>query len=172
MAHAFQPRFEFRTPSYEQSHRFWYQFFMCSDNGMKRVAEDPVGFSRYQWDTWSPEGWFTEEAFVVASRAWENPDYPAITLNNYRSRWLAGELWDPRYSDIQSRLRNTESIHAPTLMIQGESDFCDPPSESEGLEQCFTGRYERIVVPGVGHFPHREAPSAVADAVVRFLRND
>jgi pimeloyl-ACP methyl ester carboxylesterase len=168
---AFQPRFEFRTPSYEQSRRFWYQFIMCSDKGAKRVTEDPIGFSRFQWETWSPPGWFTDEEFKAAARAWENPDYPAITLNGYRSRWLEGELSDPRYNEVQSKLSKTERINVPTLMIQGGSDFCDPPSESEGLERYFTPDYERLVIAEVGHFPHREAPSTVADAILRRLQH-
>jgi pimeloyl-ACP methyl ester carboxylesterase len=166
----FQPRFEFCTPSYEQSRRFWYQFFMCSDQGKNRVIEDPIGFSRFQWETWSPPGWFTVEDFKAAARAWENPDYPAITLSGYRSRWLQNEPCDLRYNQVQSKLSQSERISVPTLMIQGGSDFCDPPSESEGFEQNFTAGYERIVLAEVGHFPHREAPATVADAIVRWLQ--
>ena len=169
LALAFQPRFEFQTPSYEQSRRFWYQFFVCSDNGAKRVTEDPVGFSRFQWETWSPPQWFREDEFRAAARAWENPDYAAITLNSYRSRWLEGELWDPRYDEVQLELGRAERIGVPTLMIQGESDHCDPPSESEKQEQYFSAGYKRLLLEGVGHFPHREAAGAVADAVLSWL---
>lgn len=171
IAVAFRPRFAFHPPSYEQSRRFWYQFFMCSDKGRNRVVEDPIGFSRFQWETWSPAGWFSEEDFRNAAGAWGNPDYPAITLNSYRSRWLENELRDSRYSEVQSKLDEAERIDVPTLMIQGESDFCDPPGESEGLDHYFTHLYERIVIPGVGHFPHREAHAIVADAVLRRLQD-
>jgi pimeloyl-ACP methyl ester carboxylesterase len=171
LALAFQPRFEFRVPSYEQSRRFWYQFFMCSDEGAKRVTDDPVGFSRFQWETWSPAQWFAEDEFRAAARAWENPDYPAITLNGYRSRWLKGEPWDGRYDEVRSKLGEAERIDVPTLMIQGGSDFCDPPRESEGQEQYFRDGYERVVLEGIGHFPHREAAGAVADAFLRRLKN-
>jgi pimeloyl-ACP methyl ester carboxylesterase len=170
MSVAFQPRFEFHIPSYDQSRRFWYQFFMCSDKGAKRVAEDPVGFSRFQWETWSPRCWFTEEEFREAASAWENPDYTAITLNGYRSRWLQGEACDPRYDEVQSKLNRAEHIEVPTLMIQGSSDFCDPPSESEGMDQYFGSDYERVIIEGAGHFPHREKPSNVADTVLRWLQ--
>jgi pimeloyl-ACP methyl ester carboxylesterase len=166
---AFQPRFEFHVPPYEQSRRFWYQFFMCSDKGAERVTDDPISFSRFQWDTWSPTGWFTEEAFKAAARAWENPDYAAITLNGYRSRWLENEVRDPRYNEIQRFLGQSERIYVPTLMIQGGSDFCDPPTESQGLEQFFAAGYERIVIANVGHFPHREAHAAVATAILHHL---
>ena len=60
-------------------------------------------------------------------------------------------------------------LSTPTLMIQGESDFCDAPSESEGLEAYFTGRYQRALLDGIGHFPHREAPDAVATAILLHL---
>jgi pimeloyl-ACP methyl ester carboxylesterase len=56
-------------------------------------------------------------------------------------------------------------------MIQGSSDFCDPPSESRGLEEFFTGGYERIELESVGHFPHREAPKLVADALLHHLHD-
>jgi pimeloyl-ACP methyl ester carboxylesterase len=163
---AFQPGFEFRVPSYDQSRRFWYQFFMCSDKGAKRVMEDPIGFSRSQWETWSPAGWFSEEEFCEASHAWDNPDYPAITLNGYRSRWLDDEVRDTRYDDLRNKLQAVDQISVPTLMIQGQSDFCDPPSESEGLEQHFAAGYHRKVINNTGHFPHREASATVADLVL------
>jgi pimeloyl-ACP methyl ester carboxylesterase len=54
-------------------------------------------------------------------------------------------------------------------MIQGGSDFCDGPQESEGLEAHFTGPYRRLLLDGVGHFPHREAPAVVARHVLAEL---
>ena len=60
-------------------------------------------------------------------------------------------------------------VSVPTLMVQGGSDFCDAPSESEGLEGYFTGGYRRLVLEGVGHFPHREAPDLVGEAILRHL---
>ena len=55
-------------------------------------------------------------------------------------------------------------------MIQGLSDNCDPPSESEDPEKYFTGRYQRLTLENVGHFPHREAPALVAEAVLDHFR--
>ncbi len=54
-------------------------------------------------------------------------------------------------------------------MIQGAADHCDPPATSAGLEPWFTGGYRRVVLDGVGHFPHREATDAVADLVHEHL---
>lgn len=63
-----------------------------------------------------------------------------------------------------------ERLSTPTLMIQGGSDYCDDPKESEGLERFFTGRYDRLLLEGIGHFPHRESPLQVAEAVIRLIQ--
>ena len=57
----------------------------------------------------------------------------------------------------------------PTLMIQGGSDFCDSPEESEGQEVYFTGGYRRVLIYGAGHFVHREAPQEVAEVIAAHI---
>ena len=166
----YQPRGIFKVPDFEQSKRFWYQWLLCIDGGVEAVKKDPIGFARIQWDTWSPTGWFDEAEFEATAKSFENPDWSAITLHGYRSRWRT-ETTDPRYSGLQARLGELETLSTPTLMVQGASDFCDEPASSEGLERHFTGRYQRIVLDGVGHFPPREAPEAVAGALDRHLRD-
>jgi pimeloyl-ACP methyl ester carboxylesterase len=170
LALAYQPRSLFKIPSFEQSGKFWYQWFLCTEGGAKKVTDDPIGFARIQWETWSPAGWFDEAEFVKAAKSFSNPDWVPITLNAYRSRWLKGEAWDDRYDELQRRLSEVEILSIPTLMIQGAADFCDAPSESEGLERHFSGGYRRIVMEGVGHFPHREAPEAITNAILHHLR--
>jgi pimeloyl-ACP methyl ester carboxylesterase len=170
LALAFQPGGVFRIPSYEQSRRFWYQWFLCTPGGPEKVASDPAGFARIQWETWSPKGWFSEIEFEETAKSFSNPDWVAITGNAYRSRWLEGEAWDSRYDSLRGKLQQIETLAAPTLMLQGASDFCDAPEESEGLEAHFAGPYRRLVLDGVGHFPHREAPDVVASHLLAHLR--
>ncbi len=89
----------------------------------------------------------------------------------YRGRWRPRpELFDQRYDDLQKKLNAIETPGTRTLMIQGGSDFCDEPAESEGMEHFFTAGYRRIVLDGVGHFPPREASEAVAHAVLAHFR--
>ncbi len=168
---AYQPRGLFNVPSFDQARRFWYQWFQCTDGGAARIASDPLGFVRIQWETWSPSGWFDHAEFSRTADSFTNPDWVAITLNAYRSRWREGEAWDARYDPLQKKLRDTEQLATPTLMIQGVADSCDPPSESEDREKYFTAGYERILLDGVGHFPHREASDAVAAAILRHLHS-
>jgi pimeloyl-ACP methyl ester carboxylesterase len=170
LALAYQPRGEFHLGSFKQSKHFWYQFFQCIDAGADQVRRDPVGFARIQWETWSPQGWFSEEDFKAVSSSFRGSDWAEITLNGYRSRYLRSEAVDHRYEKLQQRLRAIDKIQIPTLMIQGASDTCDLPSASEGKESHFLNGYTRILLSGVGHFPHREAPGEVANAVLQLLR--
>lgn len=169
LALAYQPRGIFKVPGFEQSRRFWYQWFLCVDGGVETFSRDPVGFTRIQWDTWSPPGWFECDEFAATAEGFSNPDWIAITLNAYRARWLNGEVEDSRYDPLQQRLSEVECLSTPTLMIQGGSDYCDHAKESEGLEKFFTGRYERLLLEGIGHFPHRESPTQVAESIIRWF---
>jgi len=168
LAIGYAPRGRFEVPSFEQSHRWWYQWFVTSDAGASAVRKDPIGFARMQWVTWSPPGWFAEDAFTHAADSFRNPDWVDITLHGYRSRWQPEPL-DSRYSAQRALVTSVERICVPTLMIQGSADACDPPAESEGQVGLFTRCYRRLVIEGAGHFPARESPSAVATALVEHL---
>jgi pimeloyl-ACP methyl ester carboxylesterase len=52
--------------------------------------------------------------------------------------------------------RATQSIEVPTLVVYGKDDPAREVSESE--RPCFEGEYRREIVPGAGHFVHREQP--------------
>ena len=169
LALAYQPHGHFTLPDFAQARLFWYQWLMCTEAGAAAVRQAPAGFARIQWDTWSPPGWFGEAEFAATAAHFAEPDWAAITLNAYRSRWLPGEVTDPRYDVLQQRLHETEHLTIPTLMLQGAADTCDSPPESEGLDQYFTAGYQRLLLAGAGHFPHREAAGAVAHAVAAHL---
>jgi pimeloyl-ACP methyl ester carboxylesterase len=55
-------------------------------------------------------------------------------------------------------------------MLHGEADGVTFPSSSANKEKFFTGPYRRTLIPGVGHFPQREAPKVVAAAVLDWLK--
>ena len=173
MSVAYQPRGEAKAPGFEQAQRYWYQWFMCTDGGVEKVHADPIGFARMQWETWSPPGWFTEEEFAETAKSFTNPDWVAITLNSYRSRWRQGESkaeqTDPRYDSLTAKLKQVEKLSTPTLVLHGAVDTCAGPDQSEGLEEYFAGGYRREVIEGVGHFIQREAPDMVAAAVLQHL---
>lgn len=69
--------------------------------------------------------------------------------------------------DVQALLRRKTSV--PTLCVLGGADGALPPADIERVRTAFTSDYQQVVIPGVGHFPHREAPDAFAEAVLAFL---
>ena len=169
LALAYQPRGAFVVPaSFSQARLFWYQWLMYVDEGAAAITADPIRFAREQWDTWSPAGWYAEEDFHAAAESFGNSDWPAITLNAYRTRFLDTEPVDARYDELRQRLQATSHLNVPTLMLHGAEDSCDPPATSQGLDSYFDD-YRRVVIADTGHFPHREAPAAVLDEVVAHL---
>jgi pimeloyl-ACP methyl ester carboxylesterase len=170
LALSHSPGGRFPTPTFEQSRRWWYQWFMATEPGAAAVRADPIAFARQQWCSWSPVGWFTESEFQATAESFMNPDWSTITLHAYRSRWKA-ERYDERYLSLRARLASIETIGTPTLMIQGDADMCDPPSESEGQARYFTGPYDRVLLKGVGHFPAREAPREVSSAAIAHFQS-
>jgi pimeloyl-ACP methyl ester carboxylesterase len=169
---AYQPHGANVLPPFSQARQFWYQWFMTLDQGADAVRQDPRGFARIQWDTWSPPGWFDDAGFDETAASFDDRAWADITLNAYRSRWqlTPAEPVDPRYDALQNRLAAVDTLATPTLMIQGGDDRCDEPSSSADQAQYFSGPYDRVVLDGIGHFPAREAPAAVADAVLAHLR--
>lgn len=164
----YAPRGVFSVPDFAQSRAWWYQWLMSVDRGAEAVARDPKGFARIQWETWSPPDWFDEATFDAVAKSFENPDWLAITLSSYRGRWR-DQPSDARYDALHEKIASTERLAVPTLMIQGASDGVVLPRSTEGQDRHFTGGYRRIVLDGVGHFPSREAPDAVADVLLEHL---
>jgi pimeloyl-ACP methyl ester carboxylesterase len=153
--------------SMEQTRRYWYHWLMATARGEKTVREHGTDFARIMWDTWSPQGWYSEAEFEYASKAFSNPDWAEITLHSYRHRWGHAKGF-AEYAKEEQRLHPAPQVHVPTLMLHGEQDYCNVPAMSAGKEGFFEGRYERVLLPGVGHFPQREDPVSVARELLRF----
>jgi pimeloyl-ACP methyl ester carboxylesterase len=165
----YEPGGTLATPSFEQARLWWYQWFQTLDAGAEAVRQDPIGFARLQWDTWSPNCWYDEAEFTTTAAAFDHPDFVPITLHGYRVRWGASPR-DPAYDELEQRMAAVRTIGVPTLMIHGGADTCVAPEGSEGKAGHFTGPYRRVVVPGAGHFVPREAPGTVAELVAEHLR--
>ena len=152
-----------------QARNYWYHWFMATPRGVQAVREDGEAFARMMWDTWSPAGWYDPADFSEAARAFQGDDWADIVLHSYRHRWGFAE-GDPAYADDEQRLHPAPFLSVPTLVLHGGADTCNHPDSSKGREAFFTARYERQELAGIGHFPQREAPQAVAEAIVRFCQ--
>lgn len=153
------------TPPFEQTQRQWYHWFMATKRGAQAVRDDPHGFAHIHWVNWSPAGWFDEATFEKVAASFDNPDWVDVTLHSYRARWDEAEP-DPRSAWLEAAVKATKTLSLPTVYFQGEVDGINPPSASRSVPAKFTGPFERVTLPGVGHFPQREAPDEVAAKLV------
>jgi pimeloyl-ACP methyl ester carboxylesterase len=153
--------------SLQQAKNYWYHWYMNTPIGMKSLAEDRAAFARIMWDTWAPPGWFDEQEFALTAEAFNNDDWVEVVTHSYRHRWglVAG---DPAYDADEKLLSNLPVLATPTLVLHGDADGVNPLYSSAGKESWFTGRYQRTVMEGIGHFPQREAATRVAEAILGF----
>jgi pimeloyl-ACP methyl ester carboxylesterase len=153
----------------QQARNYWYHWFMALERGADALRADRAGMTRFLWQTWGPTSWIGEPEFAETARSFENPDWLEVTLHSYRHRWglVAG---DPAYAELEGRLNPAPVIAVPTLVLHGGADAANDVSTSDGRERSFSGPYRRIVLDGVGHFPSREAPQAVGQAIAAFTR--
>ena len=154
-----------KTAPFAQAQRQWYHWFMATKRGAAAVRADPHGFAHLHWLNWSPPGWFDAATFARVARSFDNPDWVDVTLHSYRARWDEAEP-DPASAWLEQRIQATTTLSLPTVYFQGAVDGINPPSASEGVPAKFSGPFERVMLPGVGHFPQREAPDAVAARLV------
>ncbi|SEM76795.1 Pimeloyl-ACP methyl ester carboxylesterase [Sphingomonas gellani] len=157
-----------KTPPFEQAQRYWYHWFMATDRGAQAVRADPHGFAHIHWVNWAPAGWFDEATFRTVARSFDNPDWVDITLHSYRSRW-ENAAPDPRSEWLETKVKATTRLSLPTLFIKGDEDGVTTQDSFAAVPAKFDGPFEMVGLPGVGHFPQREAPEKVADLLVQFL---
>ena len=155
--------------SMEQTQLYWYHWFMATARGERYVRANGKEFSQRMWDTWAPKGWYLPNEFEQTAMAFNNPDWAEVTLHSYQHRWGHAPS-DPYYDADEALLHPAPVLNVPTLMLHGEVDGVSLPATSAKREKFFSGPYVRQLLPGVGHFPQREAPSKVAQAILGFLK--
>ena len=154
--------------SLQQARHYWYHWYMTTPRGQQEVQMAGHAFAQFMWDTWSPAGWYTQQEFDETALAFDHPDWSAVTLHSYQHRWGHAQ-GDPRYDEQERKLTQVSALDVPTLVLHGEVDGVNPVQSSSGQEHLFLNRYERVTLPGVGHFPSREDAPRVVHELVRFL---
>lgn len=89
-------------------------------------------------------------------------DDAAATVHGWSDVWLNNDVsaWDLR-EDIAF-------IRVPVLIIQGENDDFGTIRQIEiAKDQCYCP-VDSLMLPGIGHIPHREAPDVVLKAIAEF----
>jgi pimeloyl-ACP methyl ester carboxylesterase len=79
------------------------------------------------------------------------------------------ETWrDPAFRGF-SVVETIRAIRCPVLVLQGEKDEYGSVAQVEAIAAAVSGPVRTAVLPGLGHFPHREDPGTVLAETERFL---
>lgn len=146
---------------------WWYQFYFATERG-RLAMEDPDkrhDLARLVWDTVSPTWDFDDATFGRTATAFENPDYAAVVIHNYRWRLGLAE-GERRYDRDERLLAARPAIGVPTLTLDPGRDPFTAPGDGSSYRDRFTGPYDHRTLPEIGHNLPQEAPAAFAQAVV------
>jgi len=93
-------------------------------------------------------------------------DWMRVALAAYRASVGAGEV-DPADDALRAQLQDPPPVRCETIIAVGADDGVErTPLSIDALTRCFPGGVRVKVLAGVGHFPQREAPELVAQAVL------
>jgi pimeloyl-ACP methyl ester carboxylesterase len=146
---------------------WWYQYYFSTERGRLAMEDKTLrhDLTRLVWDTVSPTWDFDDATFERTAAAFDNPDYAAIVIHNYRWRLSLAD-GERRYDGLEKRLAARPVIEVPTITLDAERDPFTAPGNGASYRDRFTGRYEHRTLAGIGHNLPQEAPAAFAQAVV------
>ncbi|MFI5976434.1 alpha/beta fold hydrolase [Streptomyces sp. NPDC051452] len=148
-------------------HTWWYQYYFATERGRLAMEDRTLrrDLARLVWETVSPTWHFDDATFERTAAAFDNPDYAAVVIHNYR--WRLGLAdGERRYDALERRLATRPVITVPTITLDPERDPFTAPGNGASYRDRFTGAYEHRTLRGIGHNLPQEAPTAFARAVV------
>ncbi|MFI5530151.1 alpha/beta fold hydrolase [Kitasatospora sp. NPDC051853] len=152
-------------------HTWWYQYYFATERG-ERAMQNPDRrreLTRFVWQQVSPTWQFDDATFARTAAAFENPDYAAVVVHNYRWRLGIAE-GEHRYDQFEARLARRPVITVPTITLDPGLDPFTAPGDGASYRAMFTGPYDHRTLPTTGHNLPQEAPTAFAQAVVDATR--
>jgi pimeloyl-ACP methyl ester carboxylesterase len=123
------------------------------------------------FDTWTGPHWRGTPDYRtdVARYAEAMRIHPVAYCAAEYFRWLVRSV--PRKDGRRFAESLRRPVRAPVLQLHGAADGCVLPATAQGSGQFVTGSYEWRVLPGVGHFPHNEAPELVSGELIRWAKS-
>lgn len=121
-------------------------------------------FLEFLWWLWSPA--YDDHAHVARiKQLLAEPGSVEATVAYYRAL-RQRRYQDPALADLRARL--DDPIRVPTRVVCGVHDLRGKMIDRASTH--FTGPYDTAIVPGAGHFLHREQPQAVNRLILDWLQ--
>lgn len=117
----------------------------------------------------------TLQGISEAIESYQNTNLPERLAKYHGSKVEAiFKAWTETWTRNDYRDWNIEhllpGITCPLLFIQGEADEYGTLKQVEKTIRQVRGTAERYIIPNIGHTPHKEAPQAVLDRTVDYIR--
>ncbi|AXT58609.1 alpha/beta hydrolase [Aquimarina sp. AD1] len=90
----------------------------------------------------------TEDVFRMWTETWLSPSFLDWNIENYLS-----------------------NIQCPSLIIQGENDEYGTLEQVYSIVRKTTGKSKSLIIPNIGHTPHKENSEVVIDKTTKFVLN-
>ena len=151
----------------QAEYAWWYQYYFSTERGRLAMEDKALrhDLNRLVWDTVSPTWEFENATFDRTAAAFENPDYAAIVIHNYRWRLSLAD-GEHRYDRLEKRLAARPVIVVPTITLDADRDPFTAPGDGSSYRDRFTGAYDHRTLRRIGHNVPQEAPEDFACAVV------
>jgi pimeloyl-ACP methyl ester carboxylesterase len=143
---------------------WWYQYYFVTDRGVAGLTEYRHDLAEFIWRFNSPTWNFSPETFERTAAAFENPDFVAIVIGNYRWRQSLAPA-EPEYARIEKKLQQAPAIAVPAITVDGAFDPFTPAGNGSSYRDNFVGKYDHRVL-NVGHNVPQEDPHGFVQAVV------
>jgi pimeloyl-ACP methyl ester carboxylesterase len=146
----------------------WFQEPGVADEALAKDVRRTLASTRVWTDSWAREAedppptprFMSEAELAVYVQAFERTGFTG-GLSYYRNidrNWQLTQPYDGR------------RIEQPALFLTGERDPVRRFMPAEAMNGWVLGLRASVVVPGAGHWVNQEAPQAVNDALLEWLR--
>jgi pimeloyl-ACP methyl ester carboxylesterase len=147
-------------------YQWWYQFYFATERGALGYDKYRHDFGKLIWQKASPKWNFDDATFNRTAESFNNPDYVAIVIHNYRFR-LALAAGEHKYDELEKRIAEGPVIAAPAITLEGDANGAPHYPDDAPYRKKFSGKYQnRVITGGIGHNLPQEAPQAFAQAVL------